>query len=144
MLCDSLGSLDAIRHAKSEDIAAIDGFGEIMAESVAEAFSQPDFNALVDALLARGVKMEYEAKTVASARFSGMTFVLTGTLPTMKRDAAKALIESHGGKVSGSVSKKTSVVVAGDDAGSKLTKAEELGIEIIDEAELLRRCNAEE
>ena len=144
LLCDSLGSLDAIRHAKSEDIAAIDGFGEIMAESVAEAFSQPDFNALVDALLARGVKMEYEAKTVASARFSGMTFVLTGTLPTMKRDAAKALIESHGGKVSGSVSKKTSVVVAGDDAGSKLTKAEELGIEIIDEAELLRRCNAEE
>lgn len=144
LLCDSFGSLDAIRQAKPEDIAAIDGFGEIMAESVAAAFAQPDFNALVDALLANGVRMEYEAKTVASARFSGMTFVLTGTLPTMKRDAAKALIESHGGKVSGSVSKKTSVVVAGDDAGSKLTKAEELGIEIIDEAELLQRCNAEE
>lgn len=144
LLCDSFGSLDAIRQAKPEDIAAIDGFGEIMAESVAAAFAQPDFNALVDALLANGVRMEYEAKTAASARFSGMTFVLTGTLPTMKRDAAKALIESHGGKVSGSVSKKTSVVVAGDDAGSKLTKAEELGIEIIDEAELLRRCNAEE
>ena len=144
LLCDSFGSLDAIRQAKPEDIAAIDGFGEIMAESVAAAFARPDFNALVDALLANGVRMEYEAKTVASARFSGMTFVLTGTLPTMKRDAAKALIESHGGKVSGSVSKKTSVVVAGDDAGSKLTKAEELGIEIIDEAELLRRCNAEE
>lgn len=144
LLCDSFGSLDAIRQAKPEDIAAIDGFGEIMAESVAAAFAQPDFNALVDALLANGVRMEYEAKTVESARFSGMTFVLTGTLPTMKRDAAKALIESHGGKVSGSVSKKTSVVVAGDDAGSKLTKAKELGIEIIDEAELLRRCNAEE
>ncbi len=144
LLCDSFGSLDAIRQAKPEDIAAIDGFGEIMAESVAAAFAQPDFNALVDALLANGVRMEYETKTVESARFSGMTFVLTGTLPTMKRDAAKALIESHGGKVSGSVSKKTSVVVAGDDAGSKLTKAEELGIEIIDEAELLRRCNAEE
>lgn len=144
LLCDSFGSLDAIRQAKPEDIAAIDGFGEIMAESVAAAFAQPDFNALVDALLANGVRMEYEAKTIESARFSGMSFVLTGTLPTMKRDAAKALIESHGGKVSGSVSKKTSVVVAGDDAGSKLTKAEELGIEIIDEAELLRRCNAEE
>ena len=144
LLCDSFGSLDAIRQAKPEDIAAIDGFGEIMAESVAAAFAQPDFNALVDALLANGVRMEYEAKTAASARFSGMTFVLTGTLPTMKRDAAKALIESHGGKVSGSVSKKTSVVVAGDDAGSKLTKAEERGIEIIDEAERLRRCNAEE
>lgn len=144
LLCDSFGSLEAIRQAKPEDIAAIDGFGEIMAESVAAAFAQPDFNALVDALLANGVKMEYEAKTIESARFSGMTFVLTGTLPTMKREEAKAVIESHGGKVSGSVSKKTSVVVAGDDAGSKLTKAESLGIEVIDEAELLRRCNAEE
>ena len=110
-----------------------------MAESVAQTFAQPDFAALVDTLLARGVKMEYAAKAVASDRFAGMTFVLTGTLPTMKRDDAKALIESHGGKVSGSVSKKTSVVVAGEDAGSKLTKAQELGVEIIDEAELLRR-----
>ena len=143
-LCDAFPSVEAIRDAKPEDIAAIDGFGEIMADSVAEAFAQPDFNALVDALLANGVRMEYEAKKIESARFSGMTFVLTGTLPNMKRDEAKALIEAHGGKVSGSVSKKTSVVVAGDDAGSKLTKAEELGIEIIDEAELLRRCNAEE
>lgn len=140
LLCDHFGSLDAIRAAKSEDIAAIAGFGEIMADSVAETFARPDFTALVDALLANGVKMEYAAKNTASARFSGMTFVLTGTLPTMKRDEAKAMIESHGGKVSGSVSKKTSVVVAGEDAGSKLTKAEELGIEIIDEAELLRRC----
>lgn len=144
LLCDHFGALEAIRQAKSEDIAAIDGFGDIMAESVADAFSQPDFNARIDALLAHGVKMEYTAKKAESARFSGMTFVLTGTLPTMKRDAAKALIESNGGKVSGSVSKKTSVVVAGEDAGSKLTKAESLGIEIIDEAELLRRCNAEE
>lgn len=140
LLCEHFSSIEAIRAAKPENIAAIDGFGDIMAESVAEAFARPDFAALVDALLANGVKMEYTAKTVASARFSGMTFVLTGTLPTMKRDAAKALIESNGGKVSGSVSKKTSVVVAGEDAGSKLTKAEELGIEIIDEAELLRRC----
>ena len=116
-------------------------FGEIMAESVAETFARPDFAALIDTLLARGVKMEYAAKAAASDRFAGMTFVLTGTLPTMKRDDAKALIESHGGKVSGSVSKKTSVVVAGDDAGSKLTKAESLGIPVIDEAELLRRCN---
>lgn len=143
LLCDHFGSLDAIRRANVEDIAAIDGFGGIMAESVAEAFSEPRFTALVDALLERGVKMLYEAKTAADTLFSGMTFVLTGTLPTMKRDDAKALIESHGGKVSGSVSKKTSVVVAGDDAGSKLTKAESLGIEIIDEAELLRRCAAE-
>ena len=138
-LCDAFGSLEAIRQAKPEDIAAIEGFGDVMAESVAQTFAQPDFAALVDTLLARGVKMEYAAKAVASDRFAGMTFVLTGTLPTMKRDDAKALIESHGGKVSGSVSKKTSVVVAGEDAGSKLTKAQELGVEIIDEAELLRR-----
>lgn len=139
LLCDHFGSLEAIRSAKAEDIAAIEGFGDIMAESVAQTFAQPDFAVLVDTLTARGVKMTYAPKAAASTRFSGMTFVLTGTLPNMKRDEAKALIESHGGKVSGSVSKKTSVVVAGDDAGSKLTKAEELGIEIIDEAELLRR-----
>ena len=87
--------------------------------------------------------MEYEKKAVADTRFAGITFVLTGTLPTLKRDEAKAMIEAHGGKVSGSVSKKTGVVVAGEDAGSKLTKAQELGIEIIDEAELRRRIEAE-
>ena len=139
LLCDHFGSLEAIRSAKTEEIAAIEGFGDIMAESVAQTFAQPDFAALVDTLKARGVKMAYTPKAAESTRFSGMTFVLTGTLPNMKRDEAKALIEFHGGKISGSVSKKTSVVVAGDDAGSKLTKAEELGIEIIDEAELLRR-----
>ena len=139
LLCDHFGSLEAIRAAKAADIAAIDGFGEILADSVAKTFAEPEFNALVDTLLARGVKMEYQAKVIADTRFSGKTFVLTGTLPTLKRDEAKKMIEEHGGKVSGSVSKKTSVVVAGEDAGSKLTKAQELGIEIIDEAELLRR-----
>lgn len=144
LLCEHFGSLEAICAAKAEDIAAIDGFGDIMAESVAETFARPDFAQLVDTLRARGVEMQYQAKAQESARFAGMTFVLTGTLPTMKRDEVKALIESHGGKVSGSVSKKTSVVVAGDDAGSKLTKAESLGIEIIDEAELLRRVGSVE
>ena len=139
LLCDHFPSIDAIRNAKAEDIASIDGFGEIMAESVAEAFSEPAFVSLVDALIANGVKMEYQAKEVADTRFSGITFVLTGTLPNLKREEAKAMIEAHGGKVSGSVSKKTGIVVAGEDVGSKLTKAQELGIEIIDEAELLRR-----
>ena len=142
LLCRHFGSLEAIRSANSEDIAAIDGFGEIMAESVAETFREPAFSALIDALLARGVRMEYAAAQQTDTRFAGMTFVLTGTLPTMKRDEAKALIESHGGKVAGSVSKKTSFVVAGEDAGSKLTKAQELGIEILDEAELLRKCES--
>ena len=138
-LCDHFGSLEAIRRAKPEEIAEIEGFGGIMADSVAEAFAEPAFSALVDDLIAGGVEMQYEKKEAASDRFAGMTFVLTGTLPTMKRDDAKALIESHGGKVAGSVSKKTSVVVAGEDAGSKLIKAQELGVEVIDEAELLRR-----
>ncbi len=141
LLCDRFPSIDEIASASAEEIASIDGFGEIMAESVAAAFAEPEFRALIDTLRARGVRMEYEKKQAADDRFAGITFVLTGTLPTMKRDEAKALIEAHGGKVSGSVSKKTGVVVAGEDAGSKLTKAQELGIEIIDEAELLRRAS---
>ena len=139
LLCEQFGSMDAIAAASAAQIAAIDGFGEIMAEAVAAAFAEPEFRALVDTLKARGVRMEYTQKAVEDTRFAGITFVLTGTLPTLKRDEAKALIEAHGGKVAGSVSKKTGVVVAGEDAGSKLTKAQELGIEIIDEAELLRR-----
>lgn len=143
LLCDHFPSVEAIRAASVAELSAIEGFGEIMAQSVADAFAAPDFSALIDALRANGVKMEYEKKAVADTRFAGITFVLTGTLPTLKRDEAKAMIEAHGGKVSGSVSKKTGVVVAGEDAGSKLTKAQELGIEIIDEAELRRRIEAE-
>lgn len=141
LLCDRFRSIEAIEAAAVEDIAAIDGFGEIMAQSVVDAFAAPQFRALIEALRQNGVKMEYAAKQIADTRFSGITFVLTGTLPTLKRDEAKALIEAHGGKVSGSVSKKTGVVVAGEDAGSKLTKAQELGIEIITEAELLSRLS---
>lgn len=139
LLCDKFGSIDAIAAASAEEIAEIDGFGAVMAQAVAETFAEPEFRALVETLRARGVRMAYEKKTVEDTRFAGMTFVLTGTLPTMKRDEAKALIEAHGGKVAGSVSKKTSVVVAGEDAGSKLTKAQELGVEVIGEAELLAR-----
>ena len=128
--------------ASAEQLAYIDGFGTIMAESVVQAFREPHRVALVKRLQACGVTMQYHKVQAQDQRFAGMTFVLTGTLPTMKRDEAKQLIESFGGKVSGSVSKKTAVVVAGEDAGSKLTKAESLGIEIIDEAELLRRTEA--
>lgn len=83
--------------------------------------------------------MSYSRQSTGDNRFEGLTFVLTGTLPTMKRDEAKKLIESFGGKVSGSVSKKTSFVVAGEEAGSKLVKAQELGIEVLSEADLLER-----
>ena len=142
LLCDRFPSVEQIMNASVEQLAEIDGFGSIMAESVVQAFREPHRVALVQRLQACGVTMQYQAAQVQDQRFAGMTFVLTGTLPTMKREEAKKLIESFGGKVSGSVSKKTSVVVAGEDAGSKLMKAESLGVEVIDEAELLRRTGA--
>ena len=92
---------------------------------------------LIDRLKSAGVVTAYESETVDD-NLAGLTFVLTGTLPTMKRDDASARIEAHGGKVSGSVSKKTAYVVAGSDAGSKLTKAQALGIPVIGEDELMR------
>lgn len=141
LLCERFGSISAIRDAAAEEIATIDGFGDIMAQSVCKTFARPDFTALIDRLLSLGVQMQYERKQTGD-RFAGMTFVLTGTLPTLKRDEAKAMIEANGGKVTGSVSKKTSIVVAGEEAGSKLTKAQSLGIPVIDEAELLRRLEA--
>lgn len=142
LLCDRFPSVEQIMNASVEQLAEIDGFGSIMAESVVQAFREPHRVALVQRLQACGVTMQYQTAQVQDQRFVGMTFVLTGTLPTMKREEAKKLIESFGGKVSGSVSKKTSVVVAGEDAGSKLMKAESLGVEVIDEAELLRRTGA--
>jgi len=137
LLCEKFGSIDAIMSASAEDIADIDGFGEVMSENVEKAFKDDHFKELISALRSKGVKMEYAYKKAADNRFEGMTFVLTGTLPTLKRDEAKAIIESFGGKASGSVSKKTTVVLAGEEAGSKLTKAEELGIKIISEAEFM-------
>jgi DNA ligase (NAD+) len=104
-----------------------------MAKSVVAFFSLPDSRLFVEKLKEAGVNME-GSSTVIDQRFEGMTFVLTGTLPTLKRDEAAAIIEQHGGKTSSSVSKKTTVVLAGEDAGSKLTKAQTLGISIIDEA----------
>lgn len=143
-LAKKFGSLDALEAASAEELATIDGIGEIVAASVAGFFATPENRALCDALAAAGVNTGSadDAETPDAAQvFSGKIFVLTGTLPTLKRDDAKAMIEARGGKVSGSVGKKTSVVLAGSDAGSKLEKARELGIEIIDEAEFLRRCD---
>ena len=136
LLCDKFGDLENIMNATAEEIASIDGFGGIMAESVQKAFSEPHMVELVRRLEACGVNTKYE-KTQVDSRFEGKTFVLTGTLPTLKRAEAKELIERYGGKASGSVSKKTDYVLAGEDAGSKLTKAQELGIAIITEEEFL-------
>lgn len=138
LLCKKFGSMDNILSASADDIAAIDGFGDIMAESVVKAVREPHFIQLVERLKEKGLNMEYSVENTDDL-FKGLTFVITGTLPTLKRDEAKKLIESHGGKVSGSVSKKTSFVVAGDEAGSKLEKAQNLGIQIISEADLINK-----
>lgn len=136
LLCENFGSMDAIMEALPLEICSIDGFGEIMADSVYNAMQEPHRIKLIERLKQHGVNMTYDSGKVSDT-LAGKTFVLTGTLPTMTRDQAKALIESHGGKCSGSVSKKTSYVVAGDEAGSKLTKAQELGITILSEQELV-------
>lgn len=139
LLCEKFMSMDCLLSATKEDISGIDGFGEIMAENVVKALSEPHLRELIEKLRRAGVNMEYSKKKSGDGRFAGMTFVITGTLPTMKRDEAKKLIENFGGKVSGSVSKKTSFVVAGEEAGSKLTKAQDLGIAILSENDLIEK-----
>lgn len=126
--------IEAVKKATAEDILAIDGFGDIMAESVADYFSREKSLALIDRLIAVGVNT-LSLSEVKDERFKGMTFVLTGALTAYTRDEASAIIESFGGKTSSSVSKKTSIVLAGEDAGSKLRKANELGIRVISEEE---------
>lgn len=136
LLCEKFGDLDNIINASAEEIAEIDGFGEIMAQSVYRAFHEEHMLALVKRLEDCGLNTKYE-KIQQDSRFENMTFVLTGTLPTLKRSEAKELIERFGGKASGSVSKKTTYVLAGEEAGSKLDKAQQLGIEIITEDQFL-------
>ena len=134
LLAVQFGSMDAVMAADVEQIAAIDGFGEIMAESVAAFFALEQSRRLIEELRRCGVNMNAKTES-ADARFAGMTFVLTGTLPVFTRAEASAIIEKFGGKTAGSVSKKTTYVLAGEEAGSKLTKAQQLGIRIIDEEE---------
>ena len=132
LLCDKFGDLDNIMNASAEQISEIDGFGGVMAQSVYNAFHEEHMIELIKRLKECGINTQYE-KIQIDDRFAGKTFVLTGTLPTLKRSEAKALIEKYGGKASGSVSKKTDYVLAGEEAGSKLDKAQQLGIEIITE-----------
>ena len=135
-LAQNFGTMDAVMAARLEDISAIDGFGDVMAKSLIEYFSLPQSKKLIEKLKEHGVLMEAEKKVV-SDKLHGLTFVLTGTLPTMSRDEASAIIIANGGKVASSVSKKTDYVLAGEKAGSKLNKAESLGIKIIDENEFM-------
>lgn len=137
LLAERFGNMDALLSASREDILTIDGFGEVMADAVLQFFSLPQSRELLEKLQKAGLNMR-SLKEVKDMRFAGLTFVLTGTLPTMTRSEASAIIESFGGKTASSVSKKTSYVLAGEDAGSKLRKATELGIPILSEDDLLK------
>jgi DNA ligase (NAD+) len=125
--------------ATYEDFVSIADIGDITARELLDFFSQESTKILIEKLKTYGVDTNAKSEE-RSDKFAGLTFVLTGTLPTMTRDEASAIIKKMGGKVSGSVSKKTSYVVAGEEAGSKLTKAKELGVNVIDEATLLEMC----
>ncbi len=130
------GSLDACMKATVEELCALNDFGAVTADCVVNYFSHPQNIALCERLVAAGLVTTSTAAP-RTEQLAGLIFVLTGTLPTMSRDEASALIKAQGGKVSGSVSKKTDYVVAGEAAGSKLTKAQELGVKVIDESALL-------
>ncbi|MBR5303886.1 MAG: hypothetical protein IKU37_03565, partial [Candidatus Gastranaerophilales bacterium] len=132
LLSDHFLTLDNIISASKEEILNIEGFGEIMAESVVDFFSLEQTKQMIEELKNFGLNMESQ-REIKDNRFEGMTFVLTGTLSTYGRKEAQEIIESYGGKASSSVSKKTTYVLAGEAAGSKLQKATDLGITIINE-----------
>jgi DNA ligase (NAD+) len=136
LLADAFGSMDALLAATPEELERVQEVGPRVAAAVHEFFAEQRNRDLIERLRAAGLTFTAERRK-RSAKLEGLTFVLTGTLPTLTRDEAKDRIEASGGRVSGSVSKKTSYVLAGDDAGSKLDKARELKVPVIDEAELL-------
>lgn len=135
-LLRAFASIGKIATATEAELIAVDGIGATTAKNIASFFADQDNCQMIIDLAAAGLAMKSDT-VVASAKFAGMTFVFTGVLATMTRPHAQALVESHGGKAAGSVSKKTSIVVAGDAAGSKLTRAQDLGIKIIDEETFL-------
>ncbi len=139
LLARAFGTMDALQAASAEQIEALHGVGATMAASVREWFDAAPMQDLVARLKAAGLRMDEPQAASADGAFKGMKVVLTGTLPTLSRPQATELIENAGGKVTSSVSKATDLVVAGEEAGSKLDKARELGVDVIDEAELLRR-----
>ena len=143
LLSEHFGNIDSIIAASEEEIAEIDGFGGIMAKSAAEFFSMTQTADLIERLKAAGVNMKSLKEKSDDRRFAGLTFVLTGTLPTLSRKEATEIIENLGGKASSSVSKKTSYVVAGEEAGSKLQKATDLGIPVITQDDLLKMAGRE-
>jgi DNA ligase (NAD+) len=130
--------MDTLAQASVEELDAIEGIGESLAESIAAWFGDVYHQSVLDKLRTAGVNMQAEVREKAGTQLEGLTFVLTGTLPTLSREAASELIEAHGGKVSDSVSKKTSYLLMGDSPGSKAEKAAKLGVPIIGEDDLKR------
>lgn len=132
------GTLEALMGASEQELVDVEDVGGIVAASITEYFSDEENRRFVNRLLEAGVRPQMHAQQDAGTLFEGMTFVLTGTLPTLSRAQAQEMIRKNGGKATGSVSKKTSIVLAGESAGSKLDKARELGVRIIDEAQFLQ------
>jgi DNA ligase (NAD+) len=144
-LARAFGSIDAIAATDADALVAVEGIGPEIAASVTEWFADAHHRGLLDRLRAAGVRMADPVREAPAGpqALNGMTIVLTGTLPTLPRAEATAMAQDAGAKVASSVSSKTDFVVAGEAAGSKLSKAEELGVEVIDEAEFLRRVGRE-
>jgi DNA ligase (NAD+) len=139
LLARRFGTMDALRSAAEETINAVPGVGSAIAEAVVHFFQEPRNRDLVERLRTAGLTFTEPQAVASDGPLSGKAYVITGTLPTLSRTQAAELIEQAGGRVAGSVSRKTDTVVAGEDPGSKLEKAKEFGIEVIDEPELLRR-----
>lgn len=135
-------SIDAIQEADVESLQKVNDIGEVSANCIVEFFSKEENRLMIERMRRYGVNMNSKEQQT-SGKFDGMTFVVTGTLPSLGRKEAAALIEAQGGKVSGSVSKKTTMLLAGENAGSKLTKAQELGVQVISEEQLLAMLNTE-
>lgn len=136
LLMKHFGSIEKLSETSSEEISAVENFGDILANNIFTALHEPHMTELIERLKSYGVNTVYQSD-VKSDKLAGLTFVITGTLPDMTRDEAKTLIEQNGGKCSGSVSKKTSYVLAGEEAGSKLTKAQQLGVTVISQQQLI-------
>ena len=136
LLMKHFGSIEKLSETSPEEISAVENFGDVLANNIFTALHEPHMTELIERLKSYGVNTVYQSD-VKSDKLAGLTFVITGTLPNMTRDEAKTLIEQNGGKCSGSVSKKTSYVLAGEEAGSKLTKAQQLGVAVISQQQLI-------
>lgn len=136
LLMKHFGSIEKLSETSPEEISAVENFGDILANNIFTALHEPHMTELIERLKSYGVNTVYQSD-VKSDKLAGLTFVITGTLPDMTRDEAKTLIEQNGGKCSGSVSKKTSYVLAGEEVGSKLTKAQQLGVTVISQQQLI-------